>query len=129
MRRVLILLIVGLFVVSIFSVLTADAIDIYTFKKDRVDQELKGNRGYLVGTPPPAEDRRGLKRTLIGIDIEIPSGSSYEKSAPSEPAKPEKTAAPVVEKPVRRTKVEPGKVPKTETVIVEEKVIEEEWIK
>ena len=43
----------------------------YTFKKDRVDQGVEGNRGYIMGTPPPAPARGETpKRTLIGIDIE-----------------------------------------------------------
>jgi hypothetical protein len=45
----------------------------YLITKDRVDQEIEGNRGYLLGTPPPAPARRDVpKRTLIGIDVEIP---------------------------------------------------------
>ena len=46
----------------------------YLITKDRVDQEIEGNRGYLMGTPPPAPARGGdvPKRTLIGIDVEIP---------------------------------------------------------
>jgi hypothetical protein len=45
----------------------------YTFQKDRVDQTNEGNRGYLQGSPPPAPAvREAPKRTLIGIDVEIP---------------------------------------------------------
>ena len=45
----------------------------YIFKKERVDQEMSGNRGYIVGTPPPQPAIREIpKRTMIGIDIEIP---------------------------------------------------------
>ena len=45
----------------------------YIIMKDRVDQNLSGNRGYLLGTPPPAPARKGVpKRTMIGIDVEIP---------------------------------------------------------
>ena len=45
----------------------------YTFKKDRVDQRVEGNRGYLSGSPPPAPvEREASKRTLIGVDIEVP---------------------------------------------------------
>jgi len=44
----------------------------YIIKTDRVDQELAGNRGYLAGTPPPAENRAALKRSLIAVDIDLP---------------------------------------------------------
>jgi hypothetical protein len=67
-RIVSVLLISGV----LFScVISAYAIDVYTFKKKRVDQQLKGNRGYIMGTPPAPEPRKD-KRTLIGIDIELP---------------------------------------------------------
>ena len=51
-----------------------DGIDgkVYLFQKDRVDQRMGGNRGYITGTPPPAAPRENLKRTLIGVDIELP---------------------------------------------------------
>ena len=45
----------------------------YTFTKERVDQTPKGNRGYIMGTPPPVTTDGPVKRrTLIGVDIEIP---------------------------------------------------------
>ena len=45
----------------------------YLITKDRVDQDISGNRGYLLGTPPPVSPRKDTpKRTMIGIDIEIP---------------------------------------------------------
>lgn len=44
----------------------------YVMQTDRVDQKMEaGNRGYLKGTPPPAEDRSGLKRSLIAVDIDL----------------------------------------------------------
>ncbi len=65
-------LVVAIFVLA--GTVSAFAIDIYTFKKERVDQELKGNRGYLSGKAP-ARPSGGMKkeRTLIGIDIELPA--------------------------------------------------------
>lgn len=45
----------------------------YLITKDRVDQKMSGNRGYLAGTPPPAPAVNNVpQRTIIGIDIEIP---------------------------------------------------------
>lgn len=51
----------------------ARGIEIYTFRKERVDQEVRGNRGYIMGTPPSKPERKPRKRTLIGIDIELPT--------------------------------------------------------
>jgi len=45
----------------------------YTFKKERVDQEISGNRGVLLGETPPASRSTAPKeRTVIGVDVEIP---------------------------------------------------------
>jgi len=58
---------------------------IYEIKKDRVDQRVEGNRGYIKGTPPPAPIKGGVpKRTLIGIDMEVPilpGEKGYEPTA------------------------------------------------
>ena len=53
----------------------------YVMKMDRVDQTVSdGNRGYLEGTPPHADDRANLKRPFIAIDVDMiekdSSGSS-----------------------------------------------------
>lgn len=44
----------------------------YITTTDRTDQQISGNRGYLKGTPPPAEDRTGIKREFIAVDIDLP---------------------------------------------------------
>ena len=45
----------------------------YTFQRDRVDQAQAGNRGYVMGTPPPVVLTGEIpKRTMFGLDIEIP---------------------------------------------------------
>jgi len=44
----------------------------YVITKDRVDQQLNGNRGYLKGTPPPEKDRGNLKRQFLAVDIDLP---------------------------------------------------------
>lgn len=49
------------------------SVKFYTFEVERVDQDLTGNRGYIMGTPPPAEDLEGRTRTFIGVDVELPS--------------------------------------------------------
>ena len=43
----------------------------YIMTVDRTDQKVEGNRGYLKGTPPPAEDHTGRKRSLIAVDMDL----------------------------------------------------------
>ena len=50
----------------------------YVMKTDRLDQKVEGNRGYLKGTPPPAEDLTGRQRPWIAIDVDLPNGAAKE---------------------------------------------------
>ena len=43
----------------------------YTLTKDRVDQELAGNRGYLQGNPPPYEGKRKSTRQTTVVEVEL----------------------------------------------------------
>ena len=101
----------------------------YTFKKDRVDQEPEGNKGYIAGTPPPTPIEEPKKRTMFGLDIEIPL-------LPGEGRSVSREEVVVVEEDVyyeepysqEKTNFEPeNEVPS----VIEEDVIidEEEWIK
>ena len=52
----------------------------YTFKQERVDQEIAGNRGTIMGEVTPAPAIRAVpKRTVIGVDVEIPAFVNYDK--------------------------------------------------
>jgi len=80
-------------VLAFFAPCSFGEFDIYTFKKDRVDQELSGNRGYISGKPSNIpETKRNLKRTLIGVDVELAVGSDEEAPAAAEP-RPEKVSS------------------------------------
>jgi len=121
MKKIFAILLVTVFASSVLLASAAGAMDIYTFKKDRVDQKLDGNRGYITGPPPAPEDRTGIKRTLIGVDIELYSGGTEEgeeggTAEEKRPAKPVKKAAPEAPK-------------KAKTVVVEQETYQEEWIK
>ena len=62
-------------VVLLAGMMLAGCSDVKTYiiQVDRVDQEMQGNRGYLLGTPPAVTAKKKFdKRTLLGIDIEIP---------------------------------------------------------
>ncbi len=47
----------------------------YTTEMDRVDQEIYGNRGVVVGTPPAVEETTQVRktRTIYNIEVEVPS--------------------------------------------------------
>lgn len=50
----------------------------------RVDLEVEGrggNRGYLVGTPPPAAERK-TTRQIVQTDIELPDFYKFQPGAP-----------------------------------------------
>ncbi|MDD5422953.1 MAG: hypothetical protein PHT32_06010, partial [Candidatus Omnitrophica bacterium] len=47
----------------------------YITETPRVDQVVDaGNRGYLLGNPPPAKDRSNLKRPWITMDVDLLEG-------------------------------------------------------
>ena len=49
----------------------------YTFEIDRPDQKLEGNKGYLMGQPPAKKVKRETKRTIIGVDVELPTTKEF----------------------------------------------------
>ncbi len=75
----------------------------YIMEVDRVDQKVDGNRGYIKGTPPPAEDKTGRKRPLITIDVDLPRTSDeagipdtrFVKSGEAKKASSQQGSAPV----------------------------------
>ncbi|MBU1913174.1 MAG: LysM peptidoglycan-binding domain-containing protein [Candidatus Omnitrophica bacterium] len=47
----------------------------YTTEMDRVDQEIYGNRGVIMGTPPAVEETTRVRktRTIYNVEVEVPS--------------------------------------------------------
>lgn len=47
----------------------------YTTEMDRVDQEIYGNRGVIMGTPPAVEETQQVRktRTIYNLEVELPS--------------------------------------------------------
>jgi len=127
MIRVLILLVVINFLIT-----GCTRMDVYTFKKERVDQSLKGNQGYIVGEKPEtAEVQRDTKRTLFGLDVELPDLSSKKRGSEGVQEKDVKEAkeAPAPRKAESRAKkTEPQRV-KTMKVQPKKVETEEDWIK
>ena len=134
----------------------ASSMKVYTFKKERVDQELKGNEGFVEGGKPEKKDSRSTKRTLIGIDIELDTEEAISQpdsktqkiaqdksKAPVAPAKketsiPEEASKPLKDKQIQLPEQKAGEYQTSvkhpngaETIVVEKTVIdkEEDWIK
>ena len=118
------------FVLLLSMVLTGCAnTKVYTFKKDRVDQEREGNRGYMLGTPPPAPDRAETpQRTMFGLDIEVDYLPGEGKDAPQrETVVYEEEDVYVEEAPAPQTT---NFEPKTEEPApIEKRSTPDEWVK
>ena len=52
----------------------------YPVVRDRVDQELSGNRGYLQGKAPAEKSERKTTRTTRVVEIEMHPAITFEKS-------------------------------------------------
>lgn len=52
----------------------AGCVRTYVYEKERVDQKIAGNRGVIMGDVPPAQTPEfPPTRTIIGVDVEIPT--------------------------------------------------------
>ncbi|MBU0571404.1 MAG: hypothetical protein KJ995_00435 [Candidatus Omnitrophica bacterium] len=124
-----------------FLITGCRSVDVYTFKKDRVDQTVEGNKGYLKGTAPELQAKANSpQRTMIGVDIELPgpcaqtekSEARFKKgeAIPECPTKAEADDA-NIPRPKKQTQDRVDEKKKPETVVVEtiEVETEEEWIK
>ncbi len=68
---------VGAMVVAVFVAGCRTATRV--IQEPRVDLEVSGgNRGYLVGTPPPATEPAKTTRQMVETEIEIPSWSQLK---------------------------------------------------
>ena len=67
------------FIAALFLSLTGCRVRTYPVIKERVDQELSGNQGYLAGTPQEAEKERKTTRTTQVIEIELPRAKELKK--------------------------------------------------
>lgn len=47
----------------------------YTTERDRVDQEIHGNRGFIMGTPSAVEEPANVRKTrkIYNVEVEVPS--------------------------------------------------------
>jgi len=118
MKRFVLLLVVMAFLAGCASTPGTKPIEVYTFQKERVDQKLAGNQGYLEGDAPPVTEPRSTKRTLIGIDVEVP-GRVLPESTSSKTSSSRTTTSTTTSSQAAQTQV------KQQTTVVEE----EQWIK
>lgn len=109
---------------------TGTGVEIYTFEQERVDQELDGNRGYLMGTPPEAPRDRKTTRTLIGVDVELPTAREGEEGIGQiEAAKRAQPERGTEVEPVVTEVEEPRRTEPTRQHQPVSEPAEEEWIK
>lgn len=130
---------IAIFLILSFFIAGCSRVETYTYKRDRVDQNVKqGNRGYLAGTPPPAASREGLKRTMFGADIEIPllPWEKDEVSIPPQPKEgtvevpPKEDEKTIFEMPEQKSDKDTSGMKTKRTVQVKgETVDEDEWVK
>jgi len=86
MKSLFAFLAVGTFVVAIAGC----SVNTKLIERDRVDQGVSGNRGYLQGTPPPEEDRKATRK-YYEVQVEFPSiteESRVSKKAPQQEPEP-----------------------------------------
>ncbi len=72
----------ALCVLALTLVLSGCVTRTYNLTRDRVDQDLTGNRGYLQGRAPAEEETKERKttRTLGVVEIELRSPIKFEKA-------------------------------------------------
>ena len=76
--------IVAFIAVMVLVVFTSGCLRTYSFKKERVDQEISGNRGTIMGEAQPAQAKRTpTERTIIGIDVELPVFTGFKNKQPA----------------------------------------------
>jgi len=142
MRKIFLLLVVAVVLLTTKAFAEEKFLEMYTFKKDRVDQELKGNRGYLSGEAPEINEKnRQSQRTLIGVDIQVGvmndddedvAEAVNEQKKTVEVSKPSvkktvEVSKPSVKKTVQVSEVSEKAPVKNKVLIVEE--TEADWIK
>lgn len=105
----------------LFVILLTGCIRTSTYQVDREDQDLRGNRGVVMGDVPPPEIGRKRTRTMARFDVELPPSKEYkakEITLEKEPVRERPVIEEeIVEEPVaRRTPVPVEKfVPKKKT--------------
>ncbi|MCM8799592.1 MAG: LysM peptidoglycan-binding domain-containing protein [Candidatus Omnitrophica bacterium] len=71
----------NIFLILILSLLIGCTLRTYSVVKERVDQDLCGNRGYLKGSAPLPKERKTTRTTQV-IELELFPPIKFEKLHP-----------------------------------------------
>ena len=80
--------VVSVLILGSVFVLSGCVVRTYEVTRDRVDQDLAGNRGYIMGQPPKdleTKERKTTRQTHV-VEIELNSPIKFEKMKKSQPA-------------------------------------------
>ena len=113
MRRVSLLLLC-----LILAVFLSGCVKTYTYQVERKDQDLRGNRGIIMGDVPPDEIGRKRTRTMAGFDVELPPTKQYKTRMEELEREP-------VKRPVKREAVARIEEPRMEP----EEIVEQDWVR
>ncbi|MFH1655486.1 MAG: LysM peptidoglycan-binding domain-containing protein [Candidatus Omnitrophota bacterium] len=83
----------SIFIVALLFVFVITGCTVRTYKvtKDRIDQEISGNRGYLSGEGPTIEGQpRSKTRETVVVEVEFSSPWSQKTAKPEVKQEPEK---------------------------------------
>jgi len=71
-----------LLVVLFVSVSLAGCVTVKKVVRERVDQDIAGNQGYLQGETEVSDKARPTEREFIDIKVEIPTWAEFKKKMP-----------------------------------------------
>lgn len=87
MKRIVFLMLVGFSLISITGCVTAKKV-----VRERVDQDISGNQGYVQGSGSASTGPRVTEREYIDIKIELPTWEELRTKPPKQKAQRERTA-------------------------------------
>ncbi|MGB4521135.1 MAG: LysM peptidoglycan-binding domain-containing protein [Candidatus Omnitrophota bacterium] len=90
---------IGLLTLSLCFILSGCIVRTYQTTRDRVDQDLTGNRGYLLGSIPADQSmaERKTTRTTQIVEIELHSPIKFERKTSNKSTMPVKIEEPATE--------------------------------
>lgn len=111
---------INLLALAFVFILSGCVVRTYQVTKDRVDQDISGNRGYLQGSVPAEEAKeRKTTRTTQVIEIEMRSPIKFEKAPRKETAQAEPMEMMEAEE-VEETMGNRGYITQSETLAIAE---------
>lgn len=93
MNKILYTLIIG-----ILSVSLAGCVTVKKVVRERVDQEISGNQGYMLGRGPVSREEGAKTREYIDVRVELPTWEEVRQGLPKGGAQERKGRRPTVDK-------------------------------